>query len=71
MTTFEDFTSLPRGCEVLLAGRVDTCPRCGRNGIESSEGHLTCFIHTQETDVSGDGMRTDPVDVCALVPTLD
>ena len=67
MTTLEDFTSLPRGCEVLLAGRVETCPRCGRNGIESRGFSAGCIIHTQETDLRGDGMRTDPVDVCYLL----
>lgn len=68
MTTFEDFTSLPRGCEVLLAGRVDACPRCGRNGIKSRDCDRDSFIHTQETDLNGDGMRTDPVDQCRLFP---
>ncbi len=65
MRSFEDFTALPRGFEVFLAGRVDRCPCCGRNGIES---RLDCdrpsFVHAQETDLHGDGMRTDPVDRC-------
>lgn len=66
MTTIEDFTSLPPGCEVLLAGRIGTCPLCGRNGIESRESDRECFVHTQETDVRGDGMRVEPVDLCVL-----
>jgi len=66
MTTIEDFTSLPRGCEVLLAGRIATCPICGRNGIASRENDRPCFVHSQETDVHGDGMRVDPVDRCVV-----
>jgi hypothetical protein len=66
MTTFEDFTVFPRGCEVLMAGRIETCPRCGRNGIESRENDRACFVHSQETDVRGDGMRVEPVDRCVM-----
>jgi len=66
MTTLEDFTSLPRGCEVLLAGRIETCPLCGRNGIESRETGRECFVHSQATDVHGDGMRVEPVDRCLM-----
>ena len=70
MITMEDFTSMPAGCEVSMAGRVAACPRCGRNGIESRECDLECFVHTQETDVHGDGMRIEPVDRCLLASEI-
>jgi hypothetical protein len=67
MTNLEDFTLFPRGCEVPLVGRVEACPRCGRNGIEE---HPACalprFVHLQLCEVQSDGMRTDPVDCCEL-----
>jgi hypothetical protein len=68
MMTFEDFTAFPRGCEVLLAGRVEECPVCGRNGIESRDADRECFVHAQQTDVIGDGMRVEPVDLCLVGP---
>jgi hypothetical protein len=67
MTNLEDFTLFPRGSEVPLVGRVETCPRCGRNGIEE---HPECgrshFVHLQLCELQSDGMRTDPVDRCEL-----
>jgi hypothetical protein len=69
MMQFEDFTALPRGFEAPLEGRVTTCPRCGRNGIEE---HPACgepfFLHRQATDLQPDGMRVEPFDCCALSP---
>jgi len=67
MINVEDFTALEPGLWVPLQGRVDTCPRCGRNGIEE---HPQCappyFLHVQSSEVTGDGMRIDPLDCCAL-----
>jgi hypothetical protein len=67
MVQVEDFTSLPSGFEVPLEGRVQTCPRCGRNGIEE---HPECgdpyFLHRQTTDLQSDGMLTEPLDCCSL-----
>ena len=69
MLTFDDFTSFPRGSEVLLAGRIEECPVCGRNGIESRDGERGCFVHSQATDVIGDGMRVEPIDLCLFEPS--
>lgn len=67
MRMVEDFTAAPRGMIVPLEGRVDLCPRCGRNGIEE---HPECgapyFLHVQTSDVFGDGMRVEPLDCCEL-----
>lgn len=67
MRMIEDFTSAPRGLLVPLEGRVDLCPRCGRNGIEE---HPECgrayFLHLQATDVRGDGMLAELLDCCPL-----
>ncbi len=63
----EDFTSLQCGFFVPLEGRVDVCPRCGRNGIEE---HPQCgdpyFLHVQRSEMLSDGMRVEPLDRCAL-----
>jgi hypothetical protein len=68
MISVEDFTSLPQGFEVPLEGRIETCPRCGRNGIEE---HPKCgdpyFLHLLASDVQGDGMLTMPLDSCPLL----
>ncbi len=68
MLSVEDFTSLPNGFVVPQEGRVDVCPRCGRNGVEE---HPACggpfFLHRQAIDVRGDGMLVEPLDRCALL----
>ncbi len=66
MVTLQDFTALSRGSEVPLEGRVDRCPKCGRNGIEHAEPHTLFFVHVQESEVLGDGMLTEPRDCCRL-----
>jgi hypothetical protein len=68
MLNFEDFTVLPRGFDVPLEGRVESCPACGRNGIEARpECEDPYFLHRQSSELLGDGMRTDPFDRCPLV----
>jgi hypothetical protein len=66
MLTIEDFTAMPEGLFVPLAGPVRRCPRCARNGVEtgSALGSRT-FVHVQTCDVLGDGMRVEPQDWCA------
>jgi hypothetical protein len=66
MVTLEDFTTLSRGSDVPLEGRVDRCPQCGRNGIEHAEPERLLFVHVQETDLLSDGMRTEPRDCCRV-----
>jgi len=66
MVMLQDFTALSRGYEVPLEGRVDRCPRCGRNGIEHAEPNTLFFVHVQETEVLSDGMLTAPRDCCRL-----
>ena len=67
MLNVEDFTLLRRGFEVPLEGRVETCPRCGRNGIEERpECGFPYFLHVQASEVQGDGMRVEPLDACPL-----
>ena len=68
MINVEDFTSLPRGVMVPLEGRVDACPRCGRNGIrECSEYGNPYIVHRQTSKILSDGMLTQPEDYCPLV----
>lgn len=66
MVTLQDFTTLSPGSEVPLEGRVDRCPKCGRNGIEHAEPHTLFFVHVQKSEVLGDGMLTEPRDSCRL-----
>jgi len=67
MTNLDDFTLLPRGLEVPFEGRVETCPACGRNGIEERpECGDPYFLHRQSSEMLGDGLRTDPFDRCSF-----
>ena len=67
MINVDDFTSLKRGFEVPLEGRIETCPRCGRNGIEERpECANPYFLHVQATNVQADGMRVEALDSCPL-----
>jgi hypothetical protein len=67
MTNLEDFTLIPRGRHVPLGGRVETCPTCGRNGIEERpECGNPRFVHRQVSELFSDGMRTDALETCAL-----
>lgn len=66
MITLQDFTLLSRGSDVPLEGRVGRCPKCGRNGVEHSEPEVLFFVHSQETELLGDGMLTEPRDCCRL-----
>ncbi len=67
MTNLEDFTLFPLGSVVPLAGRVETCPLCGRNGIEERpEGGRPHFVHLRLCEIQADGMRTEPVERCEL-----
>ena len=67
MLSVEDFTNLPNGFQVPQEGRVDACPRCGRNGVEEhSAWGGAYFLHRQAVDVRGDGMLVEPLDRCTL-----
>jgi hypothetical protein len=67
MTSLEDFTLLARGREIPLGGRVETCPTCGRNGVaERPECGKPQFVHLQISELFADGMRTEPLEACAL-----
>lgn len=67
MVNVQDFTSLKRGIEVPLEGRIETCPLCGRNGIEElPECASPYFLHVQTTDIQADGMLVEPLDSCEL-----
>ncbi len=66
MVTLQDFTTLSPGSEMPLEGRVDSCPKCGRNGFEHAEPHTLFFVHVQKSEVLGDGMLTEPRDCCRL-----
>jgi hypothetical protein len=67
MLTTEDFTKMPEGLLVPLAGRVSRCPLCSRNGIESRpQSGTPTFLHVQTSDVMCDGMRVEPQDCCVL-----
>lgn len=73
MLTIEDFTAMPEGQIVPLAGPVRRCPRCDRNGVETEESLLgsSTFVHVQTCEVMGDGMLIEPLDCCvAFRPDL-
>jgi hypothetical protein len=69
MIRIDDFTQLPEGRFVPIEGRVERCPRCGRNGIEEHPvGTLSYFLHVQASEVLPDGMFDEPLDCCSLGP---
>jgi hypothetical protein len=67
MVVLEDITRMLEGCDVPDAGHVERCPRCGRSGVEEpSEEGTPLFVHSQISEVVGDGMRVELQDCCAL-----
>lgn len=69
MIRVEDFTELPVGRFVPLEGKVERCPRCGRNGIkEHPAASDAYFLHVQTSQILPDGMRDEALDCCSLAP---
>ena len=66
MVVLEDFTGLSEGCDVPAEGHVERCPRCGRSGIEQTSEEGDLLVHSQTSEVIGDGMRVELQDVCAF-----
>jgi len=67
MVVLEDFTRISGGQTIPLEGYVPSCGRCGRPGIEenSTQGDPV-VVHSQISEVLGDGMRVEPRDCCSL-----
>jgi hypothetical protein len=69
MSAVQDFTQLPEGRVIPIEGRIERCPRCGRNGIEEHPvGSVPYFLHVQVLQMLPDGMRDDVLDCCSLPP---
>ena len=67
MVVLEDFTRISGGPGVPFEGYVASCGRCGRPGLEQNfAGGKPVVIHSQISEVLGDGMRVEPQDCCAL-----
>jgi hypothetical protein len=67
MIRVEDFTQLPEGRFVPIEGRVQKCPRCGRNGIEERPlASSAYFLHVQASEILPDGMIDEAIDCCSL-----
>ena len=70
MMRVEDFTQAPEGRFVPTEGRVERCPRCGRNGIEEHpSANPPFFLHVQASEVLPDGMWDEALDCCPLPAT--
>jgi hypothetical protein len=70
MIRVQDFTQLPEGRFVPIEGRVERCPRCGRNGIEGhAVGSVAYFLHVQASEILPDGILDEPLDRCSLTPS--
>lgn len=69
MITLDDFTLLPLGAVAPLEGEIENCPVCGRRGVvkRPEKGAAYC-LHAEESEILGDGMRTEPTDCCDLAP---
>jgi uncharacterized C2H2 Zn-finger protein len=64
--TIEDFTDMPEGRDVE-DGTVETCPRCGRNGVFRHDPAADYVVHVQTLEIFGDGIRDQPRDCCTLL----
>ncbi len=66
MITVDDFTTLEPGTGVP-EGDLVVCPRCGRPGAAQffPDGE-ELVIHLQASELFGDGLLTEPLDVCRL-----
>ena len=66
MVVLEDLTRI----SAIQAGYVERCPRCGRTGIEqhAADG-ASVVVHSEISEVLGDGMRVEPQDCCAIPRT--
>jgi hypothetical protein len=67
MIEVADYTRLREGYLVPWEGRVDRCPRCGRNGIEEHPSlGGPYFLHIGISELMPDGMRDEALDCCPL-----
>jgi hypothetical protein len=64
LTVIDDYTVLEIGTVIAGWGRVERCPRCGRNGLrERLEGH-EAILHTETSELMSDGLLVVPGDCC-------
>jgi hypothetical protein len=68
MVVLEDFTRVSARQNIPLEGYVEQCRRCGRPGVEErfADGE-PLVIHSQISEILGDGMRVEPQDCCAVL----
>jgi hypothetical protein len=67
MVVLQDFTGASAGGDIPTEGHVECCPRCGRRGVpQPSAVGDPIFVHSQTSEILGDGMRIEPQDCCAL-----
>ena len=64
MPVVEDFTILAPGSEVAGEGRVERCPRCGRNGVKERVDGEAMFLHGSSTELMSDGLLEMPGECC-------
>ena len=70
MVVLEDFTRITDAHAVALEGYIECCPRCGRSGVEERfADREPLVVHSQISEVLGDGMRVDPQDCCGVPRT--
>jgi len=65
MLTVEDFTGFAEG-RCVETGTVESCPRCGRNGVVRHDRRRDYVVHVQTLLLLGDGMIDEPRDCCTL-----
>jgi hypothetical protein len=66
MVVLEDFTRVQAGDEIPAEGQATSCPRCGRPGIAQGSEDGPIYVHSQLSQILGDGLRTEPQDCCSL-----
>ena len=70
MVVLEDFTVARAGDDIPAEGPATCCPRCGRAGIAQGSEEGPIFVHSQLSEILGDGMRVEPQDCCVLPSPL-
>jgi predicted metalloprotease len=64
MTVMEDLTVFTAGSEASGEGRIERCPRCGRNGVREVVDGEQKFLHAFSTELMSDGLLVTPEDCC-------
>jgi hypothetical protein len=64
LAVIDDYTVLEIGTMIAGWGRVERCPRCGRNGLREHQEGQDAILHTETSELMSDGLLVVPGDCC-------